>query len=287
MKSKWILFLPLVFLMNCVTPEEDHSQQTNDIEEVETEPVLTATDTVEASIQYYWDTLTFTGFDDNADYWYAYFETDQGESWVMITDEMQEDDMKHSIVKVKWKWDTFYEAGEGDAPYQQKKLVEMELLEKRGSFEEWLNDFAEDYFSENFDQQKYAHEKLKVSRAFNPGAYCNLGYTGEINDYREIKGNKAVVKAGFPKGDFCEGYAGVSSGIYFKEITEKQLPSYTVLSEEDDFIREKLLLPSAFKRSKINVGQVIDREYHYAYLYFLEIDGDWYLWVEDLCDCSA
>lgn len=76
------------------------------------------------------DVLTFVGFNDNYDYWFAEFENIEGESLAMS---VHSDDLAVQLasykqgqaVTVKWKLGLLYEAGEGDAPYYYWRLISI------------------------------------------------------------------------------------------------------------------------------------------------------------------
>ena len=88
-------------------------------------------------------------------------------------------------------------------------------------------------------------------------------------------------------GSICEQYTGAEEGLYHKGYMIEDIEEFTYTNDMGDFIFRHPTLPSEFDKNTLKQVQIIVDEIHYAYLYFILIDEAYYLWIEDLCDCSA
>ncbi|MGM9475222.1 hypothetical protein ACS5PU_02285 [Pedobacter sp. GSP4] len=69
------------------------------------------------------DTLQFIHFDGNGDYWDAYFLNAQKDTVRLVTDREFDLGVRDQLMKVQWKTDTLFSAGEGEAKYMDKRLI--------------------------------------------------------------------------------------------------------------------------------------------------------------------
>jgi hypothetical protein len=294
MRIKKLIWCLLFF--SCSVPNESETnedvvdQGSNDIIEFETPIKPRQTEFDLNAI--YTDTLEFIRFNDDYDYWFAEMKTLEGESVSLNYSGEFDDPGNGSILLVDWKVDSFYEAGEGEQLYYDLILQGFEVLEEKLSFKAWLeNGFLDDLLkNESAVMNQYAHPELKeILMAYNPGAYCAIGEGGFLPDFTPDFNNGYVVEEGLPSGDFCEGYPNASAGFYIEQISESQLPAYADMSLEqgDDF--GAAYTPDVPQGGADNYYKiaVISDEFQYAYLYFLEYNGEFYFWIKDLCDCSA
>ncbi|MBD3636496.1 MAG: hypothetical protein HUJ25_04070 [Crocinitomicaceae bacterium] len=233
----------------------------------------------------YLDTAIFNRFDGNYDYWYAYMTID-GEEQEFVVDEDISNQLSGSTLKIEWKIDTAYEAGEGDEPYEVKRLVNYEVLEKAEAFEDFLKRVAKVFTDTSVnDLSQFASKNTPYRTAFNPGVACHLG--DPMLDYEHYISTDYIISDEMPQGDFCEGYEGVKNGFYYSHEYPVKIPVYATFDDNGDFVEYKPELPGDLTENSLRMALVIHNEWHYAYLYFIMIEGKWYLWIEDLCDCSA
>ncbi|UKN02558.1 hypothetical protein K6119_03385 [Paracrocinitomix mangrovi] len=232
----------------------------------------------------YQDTLVFDSFDSNYDYWYAFFKNSENKLISFSFDDIIADDLKGSVMLVEWEIDTLYEAGEGDEPYLKEVLRNYTILEKKSEFSGFLSEFIKAYSRQDDDLiEKFLNADLGFKSAYRIGVYCapSQETSPQIKKFINWECN---ISNEMPVGDFCEGYPGAEDGMYYKSINENELPTFADPSMEE-FKAEQL--PDKFENALINKVIIIKDEWTYNILYFVQIDGSWFLWLEDNCDCSA
>lgn len=287
MKNALDILLVLIFLTGCAAND---SEIKSDAETSETSSEIAFESLIRPHKQQwditenYYDTLTFDSWDDHYDYWYAFFKTEEGETVSMLADQAIDDKFSGSTFLVEWKIDSVYEAGEGDEHYYQERLLSYAILEKEIDFAGYLQDFIKVYSRDSHDLLKeYVHEEFIGS--IHPGIYCMT--SGELSHPKQFISWDCVIQDGFPEGDFCEGYNGVEDGLYFESISENELPFFANIDDEMNPVAEQVQMPEKLQGNELKKVLIVLDEYHYRYLYFIEDRRMWYLWIEDICDCSA
>lgn len=233
------------------------------------------------------DTLKFLSFEDNYDYWYAVFEAPNGESVYFKWDEPIEGSLNNSIFAIKWRVDSLWEAGEGDELYFQETLISFEILEESNDFAGFLDEFLHAY-SRDYDDiiREYISIDLGFNSTFQPGVYCVL-QNRDAPEVHPFISWDCIIAEDLPEGGLCEGYPGIEDGLYYENIRPSEMDEFTFNNDEGDFEDRLAELPEEFSNSELRKVQIIKDENHYAFLYFVLIDEEWLLWIEDLCDCSA
>ena len=155
-------------------------------------------------------------------------------------------------------------------------------------FNAFLKEFAKDYSKKAKIPEKYIQNTTGKTFLFNPGAYC-VAYTEETNAYNNRNSLVPNVFEGTPKGDFCEGYPNAKDGFYYESSSYEMLPKFAVFSDksDEDVITGTIELPENLTNNDFKMVQIVVDGYHFAYLYFINIDERWYLICENYCDCSA
>ena len=77
----------------------------------------------------YTDTLQFLSFEDNYDYWYGVFMTNNGDTISLIYDEEIDDALKNRYFEVEWAIDSLYSAGEDEELYFGERLFSFKVLD--------------------------------------------------------------------------------------------------------------------------------------------------------------
>jgi hypothetical protein len=152
-------------------------------------------------------------------------------------------------------------------------------------FGTFLKRFAKDYITVNSDLSPYFPKEIGYIQLFNPGAFCSIS-TDVINTSR-IKSIGTNVYPSFPKGGFCEGFPGIANGFYFEPSKYNQLPQYASFDDSGQLSTKRIEIPNPYTNNEFKKVQIVYNEYHLAYLYFININEDWYLICSDYCDCSA
>jgi len=260
--------------------EEPKSQPQNDLfSELRSEDQLSK-DSI------YKDTLVFSHFADEYDYWYAVFQLNESSEIYLVYDDPISDKLAGSSFAIEWKMSEFFEAGESDSLYYAEELLSYEIVEQSISFEGYLRDFVKAYSRTTDDLiWDFVHEEVGLHAAYNPGAMCIESKVSDIELSKFISWD-CVIAEGYPKGDFCEGYAGAEEGFYFEEIQVNSLPKFADMSG-DEYVPYTPELPIASEVEAYQKVLVIAGEWNYRFLTFFKHQGNWYFWIEDLCDCSA
>lgn len=154
-------------------------------------------------------------------------------------------------------------------------------------FSTFLAEFIGAYKDNTNNLSDFTDEKIGNTVLTNPGVYCGAFSNRKERFFPGSIGKNDVFN-NQPKGDFCEGYSGVKSGLYYWKIKSNALPEFVV--DFDDLggvIPGTVEIPEEYINNSFYKVQVISDEYHYLYLYFINIGVNWYLICEDGCDCSA
>ena len=78
----------------------------------------------------YIDKLTFLNYNDDYDYGFCIFVTGNGDTVSLYHNDPIEELYRGRSLMIKWKVDTFYEAGENEEMYFQESLISFELIKK-------------------------------------------------------------------------------------------------------------------------------------------------------------
>lgn len=294
MNNGYLYLIFLGFLISCSGNEKSYIDSTIDTDEIiQTSSIIEfesdlRPDKKEWDLnETYKDTLEFESFEDQYDYWMAIFKTKSGSSVSLNYNDPIEASLNHSIFAIEWEIDSFYEAGEGDELYYDEKLISYQIIEKSNDFAGYLYDFIHAYSREDDKLiENYIHSELGFLGTTQPGLYCML----EKRDKPEISNFmtwESVISHERPDGDICGGYEGVEDGLYYSEIKADEIEDFTFNIPGGDFEFHPPVLPEKYKDNALKKVQVITNESHYAYLYFVLMKDQWYLWIENRCDCSA
>jgi hypothetical protein len=167
----------------------------------------------------------------------------------------------------------------------QTNLNLKETIKVRG-FSEFLKQFASDFSAGTKSLSRYMNSEAGYLQLFNPGAFC--ASTGEEIDPGLREKTKGMgIYNGLPKGNFCEGYPNIKDGFYFQSLTYDQLPKFAEFDEDGEVLTQQIKIPEPYKNNDFQKVQIILQNYHFAYLYFINIAEDWYFICFDYCDCSA
>lgn len=80
------------------------------------------------SVEKHTDTLQFIHYDDNFDYWYALFLNAKNDTVKLVTDKALSETVRDKMLEVQWKTDTLEEAGDNDAKYAAKRLLNYKQI---------------------------------------------------------------------------------------------------------------------------------------------------------------
>ena len=234
----------------------------------------------------YHDTLEFISFDDNYDYAYGVFKTKDGNTVSLICDVLIESKLKHGIFAVQWRIDSLFEAGEGDESYYDERLLDYTVIEEPKYFGDFLSKFIKAYSNnDSILIQDFINNEVGFYSTFKPGLYCVINQ----QDYPITKAfinldcnvlDEALL------GNYCDGYPNIENGLYFENVNYDDVPIYE--SPVHEHVEEYWIpLSEKYHKNEFKKVTIVLDEYQYAQLYFIRLDKRWYLWAEDLCDCSA
>lgn len=77
----------------------------------------------------YVDELRFIDFNDDYDYGFSRFITEQGDTVNMLHNDVIDEINSGKLMKVLWEIGTYYEAGEGEQEYYKEHLISYEIIE--------------------------------------------------------------------------------------------------------------------------------------------------------------
>ena len=233
------------------------------------------------------DTLIFQDFDSDYDYWYAIFITTNGDTTYLIYDEIIDVDLAGSTFEIKWEIASFYEAGEENEPYFAEGLLSYTIIKMRDNFEKFINDFTKVYVAQQSGIiDEYIHEGIGIMTTFNPGVYCTLEDRGLPRFIDSFKG-KYIVSDQFPDGSVCDSFPGKEDGFYYMAVKHEDLPEYANMIPDGDVQYKRPELPENRTIEDYRKAILISEAEIFGSFYFIQVKGNWYLWIEDLCDCSA
>jgi hypothetical protein len=168
------------------------------------------------------------------------------------------------------------------------------------NFKEYLPMFIDYYQNNNAYISFFVFGNVGFYTATKQGAYCYMEKAQE-NAFPWCITNEngtpcqqldANIQNNFfnlsPKGDFCEGYPGISSGYYFNSIKVNDLPTFIIgFNDEGEPKKGVINIPKELINAPIMKVTAILNEKHSCYLYFISIEENWYFLCQDFCDCSA
>lgn len=234
----------------------------------------------------YKDTLEFVEMDDNYDYPYAIFKTENGNLISFVFHDDIHERYHNGLFAIEWNIDSLYEAGEGEELYYSQCLLNYSVVSQSPYFGDFLTEFIQAYSSDSAQNiQKYISEEIEFSSASKNGLYCIISQPDLVN-VKSFMPDSFIVNRESLVGDPCNGYPNLHNGMYFEKITYEDMPWYEIPT--DEHVNEKTFpINPSLVNNEINKVSIIVDEMRYVQLYFLKIDDNWYLWAEDYCDCSA
>lgn len=168
----------------------------------------------------------------------------------------------------------------------QTNLAKNEVYENE-CFIAFFSRFLCDSYQGN-NLKSYIHPKINFYWATNPGAYCQLENIKSVaNKTLQTKQIPAIFHRP-PEGNYCLGYHNEASGFYIEEMNVRELDEPHTWFEGYKYNSEKRieLVKSISPMQPRKVTVVIEEEFNRA-LYFVNINYQWYVIIEDFCDCSA
>lgn len=164
------------------------------------------------------------------------------------------------------------------------------------SFEQYLSTFLNDCFwGKEIDRMvvdssnqitKYYHKEIGFGRYYNPGIACGLfrgdgyGYVLDAIVSQPQNPNLKYFKNRKPTINEDDEFSG-EDGIYFYHV--EKFPD--IWDGNERYI--PVSLPSQFRKSKKVRVEIQYENMIIKTLYFIEINGGWYLTYFYDCDCSA
>jgi hypothetical protein len=231
----------------------------------------------------YQDTLEFIGYEDEYEYGYAVFKTPNNEMVYFLQDDPIPATEIHNLCLVNWKLDSL--KGEDGAYYYDESLVDYKVIEEVTGFEEYLAHFMLAYSCEsNIQMMNFINEKIGFYTTSKDGLYCMITQLSApiLNKFQS---SDFIFLEEKLLGNQCDGFPHIQNGAYFQPITYDEIPGF------DSPIDEKMKtyyfpLNSDYFNNDFKKVTCIVNEQQYSTLYFMQLEGQWYLWAEDLCGCS-
>lgn len=115
--------MAVIFLAGCSANQKNEKRDSTHSDTVQVAKTVKAKPARE-----YTDTLQFIHFDGNSDYWNAFFINAKKDTIRLVTDEELTDKLSGKLLQVKWREDTLTEAGDGERPYQDKRLIAYKTI---------------------------------------------------------------------------------------------------------------------------------------------------------------
>jgi len=122
---KQLVPLLLFFLAACSSGKNETTQDSTQIATT----VKTAVSKQPQPAPEHTDTLQFIHFDGNTDYWYAYFLNEKKDTVRLVTDQDMTDNLLGKLLQVMWKEDILSEAGDGERPYKDERLISFKPIQ--------------------------------------------------------------------------------------------------------------------------------------------------------------
>ena len=142
----------------------------------------------------------------------------------------------------------------------------------------------------------YIHPKIGFYWATNPGAFCQIeNIKSVVNESLQTEKIPAIFHRP-PEGKSCIGYRNEASGFYIEDMKVRELDEpHTWFKGYKHGVEQKEaknaegqieLVKSISPMQPKKVTVVIEEQFNRA-LYFVNINYQWYVLIEDFCDCSA
>lgn len=177
----------------------------------------------------------------------------------------------------------------------QTNLAEGEVFETE-CFVAFFSRFLCDSYRGN-NLESYLHPEIGLYYATNPGARCEIknNYRSVVNESLQTKNIPAIFHRP-PGGNYCMGYANEASGFYIEDMDVNEMDEphtwfkgFTYNSgksgaadSEKHIELAKSISPMQPRKVTVVIEEEFDRE-----LYFVNINYQWYVILENFCDCSA
>ena len=232
----------------------------------------------------YKDTLEFIEFDDSYDHSYAVFKTLKGNSVSLVFDDVIDAKYSHGIFAIEWKIDSLYEASESEGLYYDERLLNYTIIEQPVYFGDFLTEFIKAYSNDSsFAIQPFLSDEIGFYSTVRSGLYCIINEQEKPDTKSFIDVNYRVLDEKLV-GDPCDGFPNIEDGLYFESIKYDEIPYFE--SPVGEVMSEFTFpLKKAFHTNRFNKVVIITNDYQYVQLYFLNLNGGWYLWAEDFCNC--
>lgn len=279
------LILASLFV-SCVNDETNKKEVTVDLIDVTFSTELNTTKTDWKLSEIYKDTLEFISFDDSYDYSYAIFKTSEGNTVSLVCDDVIDSKYTHGVFAIEWKIDSLYEAGEDEQLYYDERLLTYRVIEQPVYFGEFLTEFIKAYSSDSKESMApFLNEQIGFYTTFKPDLYCviNQKNSPDVKPFIDLDCKVLDEKL---IGNQCDGFPNIEDGLYFETIIHEEVPYFEspVGENMNDFT---FPLNSSYHSNEFKRVTIITNELQYVQLYFVNLDGNWYLWAEDSCDCGA
>ncbi len=232
----------------------------------------------------YIDTLELFAFDRSYDYPYAIFKTKNGNTASMVYDKKLNPQLRHNMFVAEWKIDSFPEKEDPNTFYYDEHLLKCEMLGGSSYFGDFLKDFMKAYSNDDNELIKdYVSEEVGFNTTHKEKTFCLIDQV----DFPETKAFMSKTYGFYdemPLGTACDGYSNFKNGLYFTTIDYNDVPWFEI--PKDDKVRDMTFkLNSSYCDNEIKKLSIILDEQLYVDLYFIKVDGQWFLWAEDKCRC--
>jgi hypothetical protein len=168
-----------------------------------------------------------------------------------------------------------------DSKIAMVKNNAQKTLSDENSPSQFLETFFDLYKKKNMQITSNINPEIGVYILTNPGSRCSGDKSASLK-FIELPIPEKSIFDKEPKGDKCGGFSGVSDGFYYQRVNAQDLPKF----EKSPNKFEKLKLPSQYSDSPNIKVTIIQKEFWQASFYFAKINGKWYLFCQDFCDCS-
>ncbi len=149
------------------------------------------------------------------------------------------------------------------------------------------NDLNNLLYSKSKMINKYIQSEIGVTRLYNPGVAC-VSFGFEYNSLYEnntVKTDELKYFANqLPTDGFCDKSQS-ANGIYYTTVDD--LPTYANTDEEGNYFSEEIKIPEKYKEGQKVKVNILEDGWISKIMYFMIVDGKWWLVLIDDCDCSA
>lgn len=232
----------------------------------------------------YVDTLVLFAFDRSYDMPYAIFKTKNGNTASMVYDKKLNPQLRLNTFVAEWKLDSFPEKDDPSTYYYDERLLSCEMLSGSNYFGDFLKDFMKAYSNDDTLLIKhYISEKVGFNTTHNENTFCLIDHQ-PLPNVKQFMSKTYGFYNEMPLGTACDGYSNFKNGLYFIDISYEEVPWFEIPVGEQ--VRDKTFeLNSDYCNNEFKKVSIILDEQLYVDLYFIKVDGQWYLWAEDKCRC--